>query len=403
MSPLIGFSAFLLAANALAAPNELALGKDENYPACKHFYEYTENRKCRVHSFSHPVGEKVAASSNPRPLARYPEQHQLAQSGGQLDVYFKSQQATSVMVLKDGQVVYENYQYERNSGHRFRSFSMAKTLTAILVGIALDKGFIRSLDDQASKYLPDIAGTVWGDATIESLLRMSSGANFDESSYGPNSDIAKWVRSYILSKDKDAFQRTAQSFNKRIFDQGSKFNYASADTSVLVHILENATKKRTAELTREWLWEPLGAEDDAYWLTAQSDGAALGESGFYASLRDWGKIGVLLANDGKVGDNQVIPYDFLMRATDQTLVPKAFRPGTATFRWGYGFQTWLFSNSVRTFALIGIYGQSVYVQPSSKLVFVQTSVYDKPSGDPAWGPKNVQWMEILTKLGGTPF
>lgn len=397
----IGSVAFLPASKAEV--DEVELGKLEGYPACKHFYEYSNNSKCRVYSFSNPVGSKVPASPNPRALRAIEAAPPQAKPGGAWDKYFASQRATSMMVLKDGEIVYENYQYDRNSRSTFRSFSMAKTITGMLVGIALEKGYIKSLDDKASQYVPDIKNTLWGETKIESLLRMASGVKFNEYSYEPDSDIVKWVRGAVLSNDRQAFAKTVASFNQREFPEGTRFNYGSAQTSVLAHVLRGATQRTIADLTKEWLWDPIGAQDDAYWAVAASDGVELGESAFYATLRDWGKIGVLLANDGKVGDVQVIPYEFLMRATDPKLVPEAFKPGVATSFWGYGYQTWLFGKSEKTFALQGIYGQAIFVQPKSKLVFVQTSVFKRPSGDPAWRNITSQWSYILHELGGVAY
>ncbi len=400
---ILGIALITVSFHANAEVDEVELGKPAGYPKCKHFYEYTNNQKCRVHSFSNPVGLKVSASANKKGLKAVEVPPPQARPDGEWDKYFVSQRATSMMVLKNGEIVYENYQYDRNSRSAFRSFSMAKTITGVLIGIALEKGHIKSLHNAASNYVPEIKGTLWGDTKIESLLRMASGVKFSEASYGPNSDIVRWTKNAIIPKDKKAYARTVSSFNERSFPEGTHFNYASPETSILAHVLRGATGRSVADLTKEWLWEPIGAQDDAHWAVAPSDGVELGESAFYATLRDWGKIGVLLANDGKVGNTQVIPYDFLMRGTDPKLVPDAFKPGVATPLFGYGYQTWLFPKTEKTFALIGVYGQAIFVQPKSKLVFVQTSVFNRPNGDPAFRDMMGQWSKILHELGGVAY
>ena len=400
---ILGIALIMVSFHATAEVDEVELGKPAGYPKCKYFYEYSSNQKCRVHSFSNPVGLKVQASVNKRRLKAVEVAPPEAKPGGEWDRYFASQRATSMMVLKNGEIIYENYQYDRNSRSSFRSFSMAKTITGMLIGIALEKGHIKSLQDAASDYVPAIKDTLWGDTKIESLLRMASGVKFSEASYGPDSDVVRWTKNAVIPKDTKAFAKTVSSFNERAFPEGTHFNYASPETSILAHVLRGATKRTVAELTKEWLWGPIGAQDDAHWAVAPSDGVELGDSAFYATLRDWGKIGVLLANDGKVGDTQVVPYDFLMRATDPKLVPDAFKPRVATPFFGYGYQTWLFPNSEKTFALIGVYGQAIFVQPKSKLVFVQTSVFNKPKGDPAFRDMIGQWTKILQQFGGVAY
>ena len=126
--------------------------------------------------------------------------------------------------------------------------------------------------------------------------------------------------------------------------------------------------------------------------------------GFNASLRDWGRLGLLLARDGRAGDGQVVPRDYLLDATDAARQPDAFRPGRATPANGYGYQFWLHPNRERSFALQGVYGQGVFVQPASGIVMVVTSVWQQASAqqDPAPGQeRNALWRGVLRSLGGT--
>ena len=278
---------------------------------------------------------------------------------------------------------------------------MAKTITSLLVGMAHARGQIASLDDAAETYVPAIAGTLYGQTSIRHLLRMSSGVKFEENYSGrADSDLVRFY-SRLFSPHPDGFVEAVRLFDQRAAPAGSRFKYSTSETEVLARVLTAATRRSITELTQAWLWEPLGAEDPAYWLVAQADGVENGGGGFFATLRDWAKLGVLLANDGRIGERQILPLDYLLEATDATRVPPAFRPGTATPYSGYGYQTWLFPIRERTFALLGIHGQSIFVQPASGVVMVQLSVYDQASGDPMARHKDAMWRAVLKALGGS--
>jgi CubicO group peptidase (beta-lactamase class C family) len=138
-----------------------------------------------------------------------------------------------------------------------------------------------------------------------------------------------------------------------------------------------------AQLTHEWLWQPMGAEHEAFWRLGV-DGQEMTYGGFNASLRDWGRLALLLARDGvregAGGNVQVVPKAFLLDATDAQRQPAAFRPRQATPFFGYGYQFWLLPGPQRAFTLQGIHGQMIYVWPAGNLVMVHTAVNEHASG-----------------------
>src|SRR5690606_18182582 len=169
---------------------------------------------------------------------------------------------------------------------------------------------ITSLDDPAEKYAKALAGTAYGGTSIRHLLRMSSGVKADESF---NGDLARLVRAFIGSPKGSA--EVLRSFNDRQTPPGERFSYASGETQVVGLVLRGATGQTLAELTQEWLWEPVGAEHGAFWRVGVSgDEGALGF--FNASLRDWGRVGLMLASDGMVNGREVVPREYLLDATD---------------------------------------------------------------------------------------
>jgi CubicO group peptidase (beta-lactamase class C family) len=224
-----------------------------------------------------------------------------------------------------GEVVAERYRYGRTSDARFLSFSMAKSVTALLVGIALDKGVMASLDDIAEKYARSLAGSPYGGTTLRQLLRMSSGLIFTER-YDGSDDVARMSRA--AESGKPALLEVLRSVIDRHSAPGQKFVYASAETEVLGRVLAEASGRTLAEITSEWLWQPLGAEQDAFWVLSD-DGQERAWAYFNAALRDWARLGGMLASDGRANERQVISREYLLDATDPQRQPGAFRPGRA--------------------------------------------------------------------------
>ena len=148
------------------------------------------------------------------------------------------------------------------------------------------------------------------------------------------------------------------------------------------------------------LWQPMGAQADATWSKSADDTeSAFGN--FNATLRDYGRLGMLLANDGAVGGKQIVPKDYLLDATDWHRQPAAFAPGKATSYFGYGYQFWLFPGEKRRFALLGVYGQSIFVDPALKLVMVVTAAAKNANvGKESFAfERGSVWRAIVDKYG----
>ena len=263
-------------------------------------------------------------------------------------------------------------------------------------------GEISSLDDTAEKYVKDLAGSPYGATTLRQLLRMSSGLTFTER-YDGMDDIARLSRANAGVAGAGKPLDVLRSINDRHSQAGEKFVYAGSETDVLGRVLVAATSKNMTELTSERLWKPMGAEHDAFWRIGV-DGQEQSYGAFNASLRDWARLGLLLANDGKVGTAQILPYDYLQAATNPALQPAAFKPRKATPYFGYGYQFWLMPFKERTFAMQGIHGQTVYVQPATGLVMVLASVWESASGKQDSLPyqeRDALWRGVLRSLGGS--
>lgn len=406
---------FLLAVPASRAePDEELLGKAQGYPLGSASTWYSN--PYRVGSWSaldrvpgiqtRVVPRAAEAAPLPRasqaPTISYGYQNRRYS----LADYLERQRTTALLILKNGAIVAEHYRYDRRDDARFISFSMAKSLTSLLVGQAVAHGHIASLDDKAEKYVKALEGSPYGATSVRHLLRMSSGLTFTER-YDGQDDIARLSRALGGVRGAGTPLDVLRSITERHSPPGTRFAYASAETNILGRVLAAATGRTLAELTSEWLWKPMGAEHDAFWRVAV-DGQEHAHGAFNASLRDWGRLGMLLANDGKVGSGaearQVVPREFLLDATDPRRQPAGFGPRVATPYFGYGYQFWLLPMRERTFLLQGIHGQSLYVQPATGIVLVLTSVWDKASGrqDPQpYEERGALWRGVLEALGGS--
>ena len=411
----VAFAAVALVTySAYAEPDEALLNKPGNYPVGTASTWY--GNAYRVGSWSaldKVVGIQtriVARPAHPSPMphavAPSPIAYRYKNTGYILSDYLDRQRTTGLLVLKNGEIVAEHYRYGRSEDARFLSFSKAKSVTSLLVGVALAKGQIASLDDAAEKYVDALVGSPYGATTVAQLLRMSSGLTFTER-YDGTDDIARLARASAGVQGAGKPVDVLRSIAERHDPAGVKFVYASAETDVLGRVLTAATGKNMAELTSDWLWKPMGAEHEAFWRVS-SDGQEQSFGAFNASLRDWGRLGLLLANDGRVdgkaGAQQVIPRDYLLNATDPALQPAAFQPRKATPYFGYGYQFWLLPMKQRTFVMQGIHGQAVYVQPSSGIVMVLTSVWESASGKQNAQPyaeRDALWRGVMRSLGGS--
>ena len=399
----------LSCATAGAAPDEVALGRDAGYPVAPRLAQIHEPRYI-VGSFSamdslapHCL---LAPAAEPRalPVAKRPPRFDYRFDGRALtlDDYLQHQRATALLVLKDGEIVAERYSYGRTPDMRMISNSMAKTLVALAVGQALAAGEIQSLDDTAAHYVPALEGTLYGETRLVNLLRMASGARYVED-YTDTDDRAR----FNAVVRREGVLAAARTVTERADAQGERFNYAGAQTEVLALVLRAATKRPLCELVDERLWQPLGAESAASYLLNRADRSEQSQGGFSATLRDYARLGAMLAEDGRVGERQVVPRDWLLAMTDATRQPPQFRPGTMDSHgsryFGYGYQVWLMPGAHRRFVLLGVYGQAIFVDPAAKLVMVHLAVGADARGDASGarlGPeRDALWRGVVAHYG----
>jgi CubicO group peptidase (beta-lactamase class C family) len=313
-----------------------------------------------------------------------------------IDDYLSHQPTTGLLIAKDDTILYEHYQYARTDRDRFLSQSMAKTITAMLIGIAVSEGKIKSIDDSVSVYVPNLAQAEYGKTSIRDLLHMSSGVAFTEK-YDGSDDVAQLGRDLFNTPGKDPIASVAQ-FNTRIAPPGTAWHYASVETEILGLVLRAATGVPVADYLHDKIWRAIGTEADASWAV-DGTGQEVTFCCFNAALRDYARLGRLLAYDGEWEGRQVIPRQWLLDATTVPATSAYLAPGAATPYFGYGFQVWILPGEQRRFALLGIRGQIILVDPASKLVMVHTAVRKKPSEPRAYAETIALWLGVVEQLG----
>lgn len=391
----------VVAVDAGAAPDEEALGRNEGYPVCRDQPLRPETR-CLVGLVSRwdevHATRKVARGEVVSPLARASSEPAIGYRFANLDRptlddYLARNRTTGLVVLKGDTILVERYQYDRRPDQRMASYSMAKTLVGMLVGIAIGEGAIRSIDDRADAYVPALAGTPYGETPIRHLLTMSSGIRYSET-HGGSDDVDLLAR-LSMGRGSDGGAATVAPFRTREHPPGERFNYSSADTQVLGLVLRAATGAPLADYLSEKIWRPMGAEADGSW-TVDKGGYETAYCCFNAILRDYARFGRLLANDGAQAGRQIIPAGWVRAAT--TPSSRRFEPGQTGELHGYGYQTWVVSSGDgRQFAAWGLRGQNLFVDPAKKLVFVNTSA--GPLGDPGSGERLSLWYGIVDSVG----
>jgi CubicO group peptidase (beta-lactamase class C family) len=307
--------------------------------------------------------------------------------------YLSRNPVTGLLVARDDQILFEHYQYGRTDRDRFVSQSMVKSITGLLIGIAVADGTIKSVDDLPEAYVPGFKGSEYGATAIRDLLHMSSGVEFGEAQENGR-DLNRLWRDMVSGgriQNKGTIASITQ-FNHRIAPAGTRFYYASIEPDVLGVVLRYATGKSLSDYLQEKVWGLIGTEDDAKWLI-DAEGYELAHFGFNAVLRDYARLGRLLAHDGAWEGKQLIPASWMVeattvRASDGHLAPGKLGGGTL----GYGYLLWLLPGPRRQFLLRGDYGQNVLIDPSSRLVMVQTAL---ERGEDVWK----LWAEAVKQFG----
>ena len=283
---------------------------------------------------------------------------------------------TAFVVLHHGRIVQELYPGAfAHPRRRMQLFSLSKSVTSILVGIALAEGAIGSLKDPMTDYRPDFRDTAYDGATLADLLDMSSGVGELEVWDTPDSAIRAFERAVLTGGDVTGIVRSAP----RTAAAGERFNYSTFDAQLLGWVLEAATGKPLATYAGERLWSRIGAERDAYYGLSRSEPrTAIGAGAFNATARDLARVGLLMAEDGMAGGRQLVPAEWVHRSRGSAsahLAVGALGP-SGYDHYGYANQWWTLGESgFHAFTGLGVHGQYLFVDPAAGVVIVKCSAW----------------------------
>jgi CubicO group peptidase (beta-lactamase class C family) len=380
-------------------PDATAYGAEPGYPVARPL----KRQQNMVGNYSHLeqlfATHVIAAGTAPSLFQRAPQELAVSYSfQGQtytISDYLARNPTTGLMVARDNTILFEHYQYARTDRDRFMSQSMAKTVTGMLVGVAVGEGSIRSIDDSAQTYVPSLAGTEMGQTPIRALLHMASGIAFTQN-YGGTDDDAKFSRALFAPNGAGPVAALA-AFNTRAAPPDTLWNYANIDPETLGLVVTHATGMSLADYLQTRIWQKIGAEHDAVWAV-DSTGQEAAFCCIGATLRDYARFGLLLAHDGAWNGEQLIPRQWLLDATEP-VEPGSIRAiDKSPHPWGYGYQVWLMPGPRRSFVLEGIEGQRLFVDPESRLVLVHTAVRPKPDHNPGDIELIALWRSVLRQF-----
>jgi len=327
-------------------------------------------------------GHVVKAGTKVRPL---PNGKSLPIAEADVKAGMADLNISGLIVVQDGKVRLERYGLGFGPQGRWTSFSVAKSFTSTLVGAAIRDGYIKSIDDPVTRYIPDLAGGGYDGVTVRQLLTMTSGVKWNEDYTDPKSDVAR-----MFSDAVPAGQDPTIWYMKKLPREsapGSKWVYKTGETNLIGVLVERATKKSLAEYLTEKVWKPWGMERDAFWMTNPA-GSEVSGCCLSVSLRDYARMGMFALSGGK----GVVPDDWFAHATsNQVPIPKD------EGGFGYGYQWWTLPG--RRFAAIGIFGQSILVDPAKKLVVVMSGSWPTATGEKLSAARAAFWKKIEAAAG----
>lgn len=292
---------------------------------------------------------------------------------------------SALLIARHHEIWHEEYRFKRTQDMRFFGWSMTKSVLSLLVGIAFDQKKLASLDDRIDQYIPQLVGHVFGDITLRNLLNMSSGIDICESFCSPNNGFERYGYSqigYSPRRGIDTDQRRGIMTFKwgRSDPQGQKFNYTDLNPVLMAWVLVYAYQQPLHLIAEQQLWQPIGAASDASWLT-DSRGFAFAGAGFSATLQDWARLGILVANEGAINGVQIVSKRWIDETSMHGEKDQASRFNVARPNRGYRNFFWHHTANGSVLRMAGALSQSMLIDKKSKTVLVQTGVSDENGAD----------------------
>jgi CubicO group peptidase (beta-lactamase class C family) len=282
----------------------------------------------------------------------------------------------ALLIIKDNKIVFERYLNQTNEDTHFLSMSMAKSITSVLMGMAIADGAISSVNDPIVKYIPDLKKSGYAEVTIRQALMMRSGCNWDERyDFEKDTPMSELHNSAIV-ENRIRFTSAALLL-KSIHPPGKKFNYSTVETGVLGWVIERAVGRPIEEYMAERWWKSAGMQSYGFWIADGKPGVGrvVNGMGFNAVLRDYGRIGLMMLHNGRANSKQLLPQEWVRESTVPDKENEPIYPGSDM---GYQQQWWTLTES-DAYMAIGLQGQYIYIDPSTDTIIVKLSYF--PPGE----------------------
>jgi len=302
-----------------------------------------------------------------------------------IDAYMAGQRSAALLVVHDGKLRLERYGLGFDASGRWTSFSVAKSMTATLVGAALRDGHIKSMDDKVSDYIPQMKGSAYDDVSIRQLLTMTSGVQWNEDYGDPNSDVARF-NNHQPEPGVDALVSYLRGL-PRAAPPGTRWNYSTGETNLVGILVNQATRKPLATYLSEKVWLPAGMEQQATWLLSKT-GQEISGCCIQAASRDFARFGLFILDGARVDGRSIVPDGWLGEAT--TKRADIGQPGR-----GYGYFWWTYDDG--SYAARGIFGQGIFIDPKRRIVIVSNADWAGGARDPVAGPAREAFYRAVQK------
>ena len=322
----------------------------------------------------------IARSTRPFPIPRGRELDLSYTIGGErrgVAELMDRNTIAGLLIIRDGSIVLERYGLGLKASDRWSTMSMVKSMSAVLVGAAIADGFLDSVDDPIAVHLPQLSASAYADVTIRHLLTMSSGVAWLEDYADRTSHVNQYSRLLAAKKPGGVLDllRTLSSAHR----PGAVWSYNTGDTYLLGAVLTAATQTTLADYMAKTIWQPCGMEFDGFYTLDAEGGQEIAGSRAGMTLRDIGRLGWLVANDGTIDGRRILPAGWVdamaARAFDLPAAA-ALEHRIALGLTGYGFSWWLRDDG-SMFAM-GHSGQRLYINRAKRTVVVNLAAYPEP-------------------------
>jgi CubicO group peptidase (beta-lactamase class C family) len=289
--------------------------------------------------------------------------------------YMSLNRVSGLLVIKNGKIAFERYELGNTEATRWMSMSVVKSMSSTLVGAAIKDGYIKSINDPITVYLPKLVGSAYEGVTVRNLLQMASGVKWDETYTNPASDRRRMLEAQVAGKPGSVLELMSKL--PRAGEPGTIWNYNTGETQVVGELIRAAVKRPVAQYLSERIWSKFGMESDATWWLESPNGQEVSGSGLSATLRDYGRFGLFAMNGGVAGGEHIVPDGWFAEAGSSKVIGGK--------KVGYGYMWWIPDVSLNpvhegAFIARGIFGQFIYLNPKENLVIAVWSARPKPTG-----------------------